>query len=136
MYITGLAASAAAVIQKAGLEAQPAETSAFSRIMELARNQQVGAADPGAYKQTMLQLTEQMRRENTMFLLRLLSGNKAEESEEERRRRCMQIAARIMNGEHVSDEDLRYLMQNDPGLYFQAIMMQQLNADMDILKFK
>jgi len=40
-------------------------------------------------------------------------------------RKCLKIAMRIMRGGKVHDADLRFLLQNDPGLYFQAMLLRQ-----------
>jgi len=40
-------------------------------------------------------------------------------------RKCLKVAIRIMRGGKVHDADLRFLLQNDPGLYFQAMLLRQ-----------
>lgn len=43
--------------------------------------------------------------------------------------KCMTIAARIMNGDHVPQKDHKYLAEKYPELYEQAILLRRVNRD-------
>jgi hypothetical protein len=40
-------------------------------------------------------------------------------------RKCLIIASRIRNGDEVPDKDAKYLQENNPELYMQALMLRQ-----------
>ena len=74
------------------------------------------------------QIAEQMRVNAAASRLKLITALlKAEEKEKKPydvHSKCLDIARRIMRGKKVSAEEMRFLLQNDPGLYFMAILFR------------
>lgn len=44
-------------------------------------------------------------------------------------RKCIIIAMRIMNGDRVPFEDHRFLLENEPEMYYKALMMRRIKED-------
>ena len=81
-------------------------------------------------------MAEQMRVNAAASRLKLITSLlKAEEKEKKPydvQSKCMDIAKRIMRGKKVSAEEMRFLLKNDPGLYFLAILFRSPeNSDED-----
>ena len=43
--------------------------------------------------------------------------------------KCLQIAMRIMNGDHVPTKDRQFLLENEPQMYSQALLLRRNNND-------
>ena len=79
--------------------------------------------------QSAHQLMEKMRIDaaamRLQFITALLQEDKKDVKQYDVQGKCMDIARRIMRGKKVSAEEMRFLMQNDPGLHFMAILLRQ-----------
>ena len=73
-------------------------------------------------------LLEQMRVDTASMRLQLITGllrkEKKETAQYDVQGKCMRIASKIIRGKKVTVEEMRFLLQNDPGLYFLALMMR------------
>lgn len=43
--------------------------------------------------------------------------------------KCLQIAMRIMNGDHVPTKDRQFLLENEPEMYSKALLLRRNNND-------
>lgn len=68
-----------------------------------------------------------LRQQEFMSRLTRSRSNKANKPTDQldKQRKCLAIARRIMKGAKVTLEELRYLLENDPELYFMAMLMKQ-----------
>ena len=83
-------------------------------------------------KDSMAKLLDKVRDDSEALKLQLMSiwqQRDAAENEYEVRRKCLQIAMRLMKGAKVSPEDMQFLLENDPGLYLQAMLMRPVKTD-------
>ena len=84
---------------------------------------------------SMKQMADKMRTENAAMRLRMLTEvlqkdkSKTTSNQYDAQIKCSIIATRIMRGDKVSDQDLRFLMEHDPHLYFIAIMSRVEKED-------
>ena len=73
-------------------------------------------------------LLEQMRVDTASMRLKLITEllrkEKKETAQYDVQGKCMRIASKIIRGKKVTVEEMRFLLQNDPGLYFLALMMR------------
>ncbi len=76
---------------------------------------------------------ELARRESELSMLEMQLKSSDEQAEAaadsfEAFSKCLTIAQRITRGDKVPMQDIKYLMENEPDLYKQAIMMRQPNS--------
>jgi len=72
----------------------------------------------------MSHLVDKMRAESDMLKRKIMSARQNMEgtnNEFDTKLRCLDIAFRISGGERVSAEDLSFLKENDPELYYSAM---------------
>ena len=81
------------------------------------------------------QMLEKMRAESVArrqeFLAKLAQKDEDDDKPYDVFGKCLDIARRIMRGEKVSAEDMRFLAQNSPELLFQALLLRQEKTDRD-----
>ena len=73
---------------------------------------------------------KQLENEKAMLQMQLESAKEQSEAIEDSFSafsKCMTIAHRITKGDHVPMKDMKFLMENEPDLYKQAIMLRQPN---------
>lgn len=79
------------------------------------------------------QLLEKMRVDTSAMRLQLITALLRKDEEDNKQydthRKCLDIARRIMRGKKVSAGEMRFLLQNDPGLYFMAILFRKTDSD-------
>ena len=83
-------------------------------------------------KQKEAQKKAQQQNELDMLKMQLESSKKESEAMEEGFAvfgKCLTIAQRITRGDTVPTKDIKYLMEHEPDLYKQAILMRQPNND-------
>ncbi len=83
-------------------------------------------------KQQEAQKKAEQQNELSMLKMQLESAKEQSEAAEESFAafgKCLIIAQRITRGDIVPTKDIKYLMENEPELYKQAILMRQPNDD-------
>ena len=123
MYVPNVFA-AATVTPKLNINTPTSGNQLFSQMMELVRNSKT--VEPYAVDSKSLeQFIERLRAESKMKAMQMQNR----ESEEDARRKAWKIYMRLLRGETVSPAEMSFLMQHAPGLYFQAMMMLQLQIE-------
>ena len=123
MYIPNVSA-AMTVTPEPNVNTQNGGSQLFSQMMELVRNPQT--VEPYAVNgKSSERFIERLRAESKMHAMQIQNR----ESEEDLRRKAWKIYMRLLRGETVSPAEMSFLMQHAPGLYFQAMMMLQLQIE-------
>ena len=89
----------------------------------------------GMLNMTPSQLMEKMQRDSNAMQLRLLTelSRKDDKSNDvDAQSKCLTIAMRILRGDKVPAKDMKFLLQNNPGLYFQAMMFRREKEDPEV----
>lgn len=116
----------------------PVFTPSFKYQSKKAREEAVKAAEEKAAKEAEEQKQKeaakkaQQQNELNMLKMQLESSKEQSEAAEESFAtfgKCLTIAQRITRGDIVPTKDMKYLMEHEPDLYKQAILMRQPNND-------
>ncbi len=102
------------------------KTEEESALLEAQQKQQEEAQK----KQLEEARQKQLESQKAMFQSQLESSKEQAEAVEDSFStfsKCMTIAHRITKGDKVPTQDMKYLMENEPDLYKQAIMLRQPN---------
>ena len=79
------------------------------------------------------QLFDRMRVDSASTRLQLITALLQKKEDDEKPYdaylKCLDIARRIMHGKKVTAEEMRFLLANEPGLYFIAILLRQPDID-------
>lgn len=98
----------------------------------LKKAEEKAAKEAEEQKQQEAQKKAEQQNELSMLKMQLESAKEQSEAAEESFAafgKCLIIAQRITRGDIVPTKDIKYLMENEPELYKQAILMRQPNDD-------
>ena len=112
--------------------AQPADANATGQAAQPGNTIMQAVAQVEEAKKSLAQEMERMRAESESLRLQVEQAKQQGEAaarQFDTLQKCLIIARRIISGDEVPREDYRFLAENEPALYKQAILMRQHKED-------